>query len=72
MIIELSPQTGGYAYACQTEELCTEMKIPANSNDNPIGLNCSLGKPQYDCLYTVEKYTASKPLEGFFSQKTTK
>ena len=63
MIIELSPQKGGHAYACQTNTDCREMEIPASANVNPIGLNCSISKPEYDCLYTVKKYTAAKPLE---------
>lgn len=71
LIIGLSPRSGGHAYACQTQDHCSEMEIPASSGDNPIGLNCSIGGPQYDCLYTVEKYTAAKPLEVSLFQKAS-
>jgi len=72
LTIGLSPRSGGYAYACQTADHCSVMEIPASSNDNPNGLDCSIGRPQYDCIYTVEKYTAAKPLEPFFLDKNSK
>lgn len=65
LIVELSSQKGGHAYACQTNDKCGVMEIPERESETPIGLSCTLDRPEYDCIYTMQKYSAAKPLEDY-------
>lgn len=57
------PRKSGEAYTCVSFGVCERTPTPASSMaQTKDGLNCDVDVKNYDCVYTVQTYTASKPI----------
>ncbi|MEP1229166.1 MAG: hypothetical protein ABJG88_00675 [Litorimonas sp.] len=57
------PRKAGEAFMCASVGDCKKNTVPASSQALATdGMNCDVDTKNFDCVYTVPTYTASKPL----------